>query len=188
MPKDALGHGSNPRGAHAAGIEQIARFPHAPMPPMQVKKPVPAAAHANNVVALGNWAVNVKPEAFLAARDKSGRGQMFTPHQPGDLAHHRLFMNREGTIGAAISPEGDIQSVFNNSGVKGAGGSAIDEAIKRGGKTLDAFGPKLASIYAAHGFKETGRAKFDPAQAPPGWNTKRDGTPDVIFMKHGSRE
>lgn len=25
MPKDALGHGSNPRGTHATGIEQIAR-------------------------------------------------------------------------------------------------------------------------------------------------------------------
>ena len=108
---------------------------------------------------------------------------MFTPHAPEDLAQFKLFINPAGTVGGAVSPTGDIQSVFNNSGVKGAGGAAVEEAKARGGKTLDCFAPVLPEIYKQHGFEETGRAPFDPKQAPPQWDTKKYGTPDVVFMK-----
>jgi hypothetical protein len=140
------------------------------------------ATHQGGVDQIGRWR-SAAPAEFLAAREQSPMSAMFTPHQPEDLAGHTLFMNPEGTVGAAVSPSGDIQSVFNNSGIKGAGGAAVDEAINRGGRTLDAFGDKLASIYEAHGFKETGRVKFDPAQAPPTWDTTKYGRPDVVFMK-----
>ena len=154
--KDAKGHGSDPRGSHSDGVNQVGK---------------PSAFRS------------ATPQEFLKARDSSSRAEMFTPHTPEEIANYNLFMNNEGTVGAAVTPEGDVQSVFNNSGVKGAGGAAIDEAISRGGKTLDAFGEPLANIYKQHGFEETGRAKFDPAQAPPKWDTKKNGTPDVVFMK-----
>jgi hypothetical protein len=48
---------------------------------------------------------------------------------------------------------------------------------------LDAFDPFLPRYYHQFGFQETGRAKFDPALAPANWNYKKDGTPDVVFMK-----
>ena len=40
--------------------------------------------------------------------------------------------------------------------------------------------------YSQFGFQETGRAKFDPYQAPANWDTKKHGTPDVVFMKWNS--
>jgi hypothetical protein len=157
--KDAKGHGSDPRGgngSHSDGVNKVGQ---------------PTAFRS------------ATPQEFLAARDSSNRAEMFTPHTPEEIAGYNLFMNNEGTVGAAVTPKGDIQSVFNNSGVKGAGGAAIEEAKNRGGSTLDAFGEPLANIYKSHGFVETGRAKFDPAQAPPKWDTKKNGTPDVVFMK-----
>ncbi len=119
--KDALGHGSNPRGgtaAHATGVDQVGKNFH-----------------------------TATPAEFLAARGQSAHPEMFTPHQPGDFARHTLLMDPTGKIGSAVSPEGDIQSVFNNSGVKGAGGAAIEAAKAAGGKTLDCFDPVLPGIY-----------------------------------------
>ena len=154
--KDAGGHGSNPRGgpAHGTGVDQI-----------------------------GQKFRTAAPAEFLAARSQSAHPEMFTPHQPSDLSRHTLLLDSTGKIGSAVSPEGDIQSVFNNSGIKGAGGAAIEAAKAAGGKTLDAFDPVLPGIYKQHGFVETGRAPFDPAQAPAAWDTKKNGTPDVVFMK-----
>jgi hypothetical protein len=86
-------------------------------------------------------------------------------------------------VGAAVDPNGDIQNVFNNSGIQGAGAHAVIHAINNlGGRTLDAFEPHPPRYYAQFGFQETGRAKFDPAQAPANW-PKKAGTPDVVFMK-----
>jgi hypothetical protein len=76
---------------------------------------------------------------------------------------------------------GDIQNVFNNGGPKGAAAGAIVAAIGAGGRTLDCFDGFLPSYYHQFGFEETGRMKFNPEFAPPGWNPK-DGTPDVVFM------
>jgi hypothetical protein len=145
--KDAGGHGSNPRGgtaAHATGVDQI-----------------------------GQGFRTATPVEFLAARNQSAHPDMFTPHKdPNELAQHTLLMDPTGKLGAAVSPEGDIQSVFNNSGIKGAGGAAIEAAKAAGGKTLDAFDPVLPGIYKKHGFEETRREK--------NWTP---GGPDVVYMK-----
>ncbi len=142
--KDNLGHGSNSRGG----------------------------AHASKVNQIGVGFRTAAPAEFLAARNRSSRPEFFTPHTPQEIANFKLFMNHEGTVGAAVSPEGDIQSVFNNSGVKGAGGAAIAHAKAVGGQKLDAFDGKLPSIYKAHGFVEDRREKnYTP------------GGPDVVYMK-----
>jgi hypothetical protein len=154
--KDAKGHGSDPRGAHSDGVNKIGQ---------------PSQFH------------RASPQEFLAARNQSSRAGYFTPHDdPNELNQHTLLLSADGKVGSAVSPTGDVQSVFNNSGIKGAGGAAIEAAKTYGGRTLDAFGEPLAKIYKEHGFVETGRAPFDPAQAPPKWDAKKDGTPDVIFM------
>lgn len=99
------------------------------------------------------------------------------------MSKHQLFLDQSGKIGAAVDPNGDIQNVFNNSGIQGRGAHAVTHAINNlGGRTLDAFGGHLPDYYAQFGFQETGRAKFDPAQAPANWKPK-DGKPDVVFMK-----
>jgi hypothetical protein len=148
MPKDAGGHGSNPRGgpAHATGI---------------------------NNIGLPNGFRRAAPAEFLAARNQSSRVGMFTPHaDPSELDHHTLILRNDGKVGSAVSPEGDVQSVFNNSGEKGAGGAAIEAAKAAGGKTLDAFDVGLPQIYAKHGFVEDHREK--------NWTA---GGPDVVYMK-----
>ena len=125
----------------------------------------------------------VSPEDFITGRNQTTRPGFLSDLNPEDLSQHKLFTNRNGTIGAAVSPEGDIQNVFNNSGVRGAGAHAVIHAINNlGGRTLDAFDGHLPRLYAQFGFQETGRAKFDPAQAPANWD-KKMGTPDVVFMK-----
>ena len=118
------------------------------------------------------------------ARNRSSRVGYFTPYEDtNELSGYTLLLSPDGSLGAAVSPTGNVESVFNNSGVKGAGTAAIEAAKEYGGRTLDVFGDALARIYKRHGFVEIGRAKFDPALAPPLWNTERDGTPDVIFME-----
>ena len=94
-------------------------------------------------------------------------------------------MTDDGKVGAAVSPEGDIQNVFNNGGPKGHGTHALVHAIEEhGGHTLDAFDPFLPRLYRQFGFKETGRMKFNPQFAPPKWDHVKDDAPDVVFMGH----
>jgi len=122
------------------------------------------------------------PEDFIAARDKSKRPQYLSPLKPEDIQQHQLYMNPEGTIGVAVSPEGDIQNVFNNGGPKGHGAYAVAHAITQGGTHLDAYDPYLPEFYRQFGFKETGRMKFNRDYAPPKWDFENDDDPDIAFM------
>jgi hypothetical protein len=127
---------------------------------------------------------NVKPEEFIAQRNKSTRAGFLSELKPEDIKSHKLFTNHEGTVGAAVSPEGDIQNIFNNGGPKGHAAHAIGHAIEQhGGKTLDAYDGFLPDYYRQFGFHETGRMKFNPAFAH-NWDTAKQGTPDVVFMAH----
>ena len=123
---------------------------------------------------------SIAPEAFIAARNKSTRAGYMSPLEPSDIQAHTLFTNRDHTVGAAVDPSGDVQNVFNNGGPKGAGADAVVEAIRRGGRTLDAYAPYLPEFYHQLGFEETGRMKFNPAFAH-NWDATQ-GQPDVVFM------
>lgn len=120
-------------------------------------------------------------ETFIAARNESKRQSFLSPLEPGDLAEHELYVGFDGHVGFALSPDGDVQNVFNNGGPKGAGAEAIFAAIDRGGRTLDAYAGFLPAYYGQFGFVETGRMKFDKQYAPPGWDESL-GEPDVVFM------
>lgn len=122
------------------------------------------------------------PEDFIKARDKTTRAGYLSPLSPEDIKDHNLFVNKEGTVGAAVDPQGDVQNVFNNGGPKGAGADAVSHAIRHGGNTLDAFDDYLPKLYRQFGFQETGRMKFNPDYAPHGWNYAKDDNPDVVFM------
>ena len=155
--KDAKGHGSNPRGAHAEGVNKIGQ----PLPIQQVS-----------------------PQEFLAAQSQSTRAGYFTPHTPDELQGQTLLMTKDGKAGVAVNPNtGYAGGLFNNGAPKGTGGALFEEAKIRGARTGDCFGNGLANFYKAHGFKETGRYPFDPALAPPKWNYERDGKPDFITLE-----
>lgn len=124
------------------------------------------------------------PEDFIKSRDKTTRAGYLSPLAPEDIKDHKLYVNDQGTVGAAVDPHGDVQHVFNNGGSKGAGADAVVHAIGQGGKTLDAFDNYLPKLYRQFGFQETGRMKFNPDYAPHGWDYAKDDNPDVVFMAH----
>lgn len=120
--------------------------------------------------------------AFIAARNRTSRPGYLSVLEPDDLADHRLYMNKDGTAGVAVDPQGDVQNVFNNGGGPGAGSDALAVAIRNGGRTLDCYDGRLPHIYAQQGFEEVARLKFNPDYANPGWDMAKDDSPDVIFM------
>ena len=125
--------------------------------------------------------VHPSSSEFIAARDKSTRQQYLSPIKPEDLTDHTLLTTPDKKVGAAIDPKGDLQNVFNNGGPKGAATDVVAAAINEGARTLDCYDGHLPDYYHQFGFVETGRLKFDPAQAH-GWDVKEHGQPDVVFM------
>jgi hypothetical protein len=128
------------------------------------------------------------PDEFVAARgEQEKRAGYLSPTPPDQLGGHRLFLSPDGKVGYALSPEGDLQNVFNNDG-KGGGAGAVVHAIEQGAQTLDAFDGFLPKYYGQFGFVETSRVPWDEQYKPPGWNTARDGRPDVVFMRYGGSD
>lgn len=124
---------------------------------------------------------------FIAALD-AARTTM--PHQralcvadppPGAA----LFLSDLGDCGFALVKDRatgfvSLQSVFSTcKGRLPAILRAVD-ALCPNGVGLDCFEP-LAALYAAHGFRETGRIPFDWRYAPDGWLPEY-GEPDVVLM------
>lgn len=119
---------------------------------------------------------------FIENRNQSTRPGYLSPLDPSDLVGRRVTLRNGGKTGYVITPDGDLQNLFNNGAPKGAALPLIVDGIKRGGRTLDAFDGFLPDLYRQYGFVETGRVPFNPEYAPPGWDFARDGTPDVVFM------
>ncbi len=96
----------------------------------------------------------------------------------------------DGKVGYVLSPEKDLQNVFNNGGPKGAGQTAVIDAIVNGAETLDCFNGHLPRLYAKLGFKAYKALAWDDQYAPPGWDYETLGRPDVIFMRYdgGTRD
>jgi hypothetical protein len=134
----------------------------------------------------GSGFYEASPEEFVRARNRARKRSAFlTQSPPSELEDHQLFLNDDRTVGYAISPDGDIQNVFNSGGPKGAGRLALFDAIENGGRTLDAYDGYLPKLYSQFGFKETGRLRFNRDYAPEGWDYERYGEPDVVFMRWG---
>jgi hypothetical protein len=110
-------------------------------------------------------AVQVKPDEFYTNPDNS------------------LYLTNDGMAGAVVTKDGDLESVFRNPASKADINQLLGEA-SRNAKTLDAFdiGGHLPELYAKFGFKPVARVKFDPTQAPKGWDVTHLGTPDVVLM------
>jgi hypothetical protein len=125
-----------------------------------------------------------KPDAsrFITERNRSTRPGFLSPLEPSDIAQHDMLLSEDGKVGVGVSPEGDIQNLFNNGGPKGAATEAVLEAMNRGGRTLDAFAGHLPGYYAQFGFRETGRMRFNRDFAPSNWDYGKHDDPDVVFM------
>lgn len=125
---------------------------------------------------------------FIAMRNKSTRPGFLSPLAPEELVDKRVTLKHNGTVGFALTPDGDMQNLFNNGGPKGAARELVFDGLRSGGKTLDAFAGYLTRLYRQYGFVETGRLKFNDEFAPAGWNVDNDGRPDVVFMAYRGGE
>lgn len=95
----------------------------------------------------------------------------------------QLFLHRSLRAGYGIL-NGELISVFSLPGA-GLGRDVVLDAVGRGATHLDCLIPheKLKRLYEGCGFVEVGRVPWDDGYAPAGWNYKRFGTPDLIFMR-----
>jgi hypothetical protein len=111
-------------------------------------------------------------------------GAFLTPHSPEELADHTIIMSENDSAGVTVSPEGDIQNLFNADAPPGTGGRLVEMAIDEGARTLDCYAGHLPPFYARHGFRETGRMEFVDEFAPDGWDYDEFDRPDVVFMAY----
>lgn len=123
--------------------------------------------------------------AINAAKDASPNATSVHAYNENEYKNMSLYLADEGRVGFAITPSGDLVSVFKHpeSTMQGALSQMMPLAVSLGARTLDAFEGPLTQAYAKHGFEEVGRAAFDEANAPDGWDFERSGKPDVIFME-----
>lgn len=129
------------------------------------------------------------PEKFAAAVESMidadpTMGSFLTVHPPEELTEHTLLTAADGRVGAAISPDGDAQNLFNNDGPPGMGSEMVGTVADKGAITLDCYAGFLPELYEKYGFRETGRMEFNAEYAPEGWDFDRFGEPDVVFMAY----
>ena len=145
-----------------------------------------------------------QPRAFKQLREDElnayvGAVASMPPGKRGFLTPYTAEQLREKVAGGArvyltddgvgyIIDAGDLQGVINASNRKGAGSAAVEDAIKNGARTLDAYEWKdgkvsLPQFYARFGFREVERLEWDDQYAPEGWDYDVYGRPDVVFMR-----
>lgn len=82
--------------------------------------------------------------------------------------------------GFAISGDGDIISVHNNTEYANVAPAMIKKAVELGGDHLDHFDfPRLNDVYGGAGFKEYEKYPWDDQYAPKDWDYEKDGRPAV---------
>jgi hypothetical protein len=86
-------------------------------------------------------------------------------------ANNKNLLTDDGQIGSSITPDHEIVSVFNKSGIKGAGKQAVTQAIDEGGDHLMALKP-LEKYYQEFGFVTEKQA-----------TNLISGKPDVVWMR-----
>lgn len=126
---------------------------------------------------------------YLTKQSKQ-HGAYVHSYSASEYSKMKLFLlnngSKKGVAGVAVK-NGDIVSVFKHPDCRIKGivdRYLIPKAIQNGGNRLDCFDGFLPTLYARNGFKPVSKMPFNKKFAPPDWNYKRDGTPDIIFMKH----
>lgn len=129
-------------------------------------------------------------QAIGRAKQNNMHGAFVTQHEVSEYANDALFLSEDGDTGVAVTPDGDIVSVFKNPNgkAKKAVHSILLTALENGGVKLDNFDGALSDMYWNHGFIPVARTSFDPEFAPTDWNYERDGQPDIIFWVHNGED
>lgn len=115
------------------------------------------------------------------------RPEFYTHYDEDTLNAWGLWVAIEGGVGFALTPDGEIVNLFNNSGRKLAGREALDLAISKGGYKVFCFDGFLRGYYERVGFKVVHRNKWESTLAPKNWNYELYGNPDVIWLERGDK-
>jgi predicted GNAT family N-acyltransferase len=129
-----------------------------------------------------------------AAKTGNPYGNYVDVHDADDYANDKLFTIGDGAAGCAVTPEGDIVSVFKHPdkakalGLKHVSTDLLTTALQNGGKKLDCYdGTLLPNLYSSFGFIPVARVPFNRDYAGDDWNYDRDGEPDVIVFAHNGK-
>ncbi len=129
-------------------------------------------------------------DAIAKAKINNSHGAFVTQYEVSDYQQNMLFLSEDNNVGVAVTPDGDIISVFKNPDYKGkkAVSSILLTALENGGVKLDNFNGGLSQMYWQHGFIPVARTTFERESAPKDWDYERDGEPDIIFWMHNGEE
>lgn len=123
--------------------------------------------------------------ALTAARATDAKnGWAVSPQDTNELQGKHLLMDANGTIGLAITSDGDVEAVFKNNALnktRHAMDGVMPQALAAGGAKLDCYGEALVKVYERYGFTPVARVEFNPEYANEGW-TPDKGTPYIYFM------
>ena len=94
--------------------------------------------------------------ALSAARTMGQQnGWAVSPQDANELQGKHLLMDTNGTIGFAITSDGDIEAVFKNKALnktRRALDGVMPQALALGGAKLDCYGENLVNTYERYGF------------------------------------
>jgi hypothetical protein len=113
----------------------------------------------------------------------SKRLEFFTIYPEATLDTWELYVSIDSGVGFALTPEGEIVNVFNNTGVKLCGREAIQYAISKGGKRVFCIGEFLRKYYEALNFEVTETILWDDALAPACWTDSKYGRPRLFILE-----
>jgi len=130
----------------------------------------------------------VDAREFYAALSICSMPWVMTPHTFSELkamdANRYLVSNN--SAGFILKHDGELISLFNESGIRGLGRVLLQRAIEMGARSLFCFDGHLVNLYTAFGFVEYKRVRWDDALAPSTWP---DSTrPDVVYLQLKERE
>jgi len=94
------------------------------------------------------------PTNYFNSLKKSKIIGYLTNYQVEDLSKMKLFKVKGFDVGYAIENDGNIVSMYNNTGFKNLGTFLIKSSIKNGGNKLDHFDGFLTGFYSRFGFIE----------------------------------
>lgn len=161
------------------------------LPRRAVSQSLQRAFEQSGVVATELYNFDADSAAFSSALEAARsadpkNGWAVTLQSVEDLQGKTLLMDEAGTIGFAVTADGDIEAVFKNrqlNHTRFAMDGVMAQAIASGGVKLDCYGDGLVRVYERYGFTPVARVEFNEQYANPGWDASK-GTPYIYFMVH----
>lgn len=117
---------------------------------------------------------------MAAEKVKNPRGWMVDVR--GSYEGIRCFLTEDGKAGVAVTPDGDIVSLFSSARGDHRMETLVPFAIEMGGRKCDCYGGGLQNLYARFGARAVGLVEFNEKYAPPDWRPGYEKPPIVAMI------